>query len=118
MARLQQREGDLPERAPRSRTVDRGSLVHVRRDRLERGEIEEHHRPRRRPRVDAGDRRQRGLRVEEPRFVKAEDLVEEAVDVQHVERDRRDRRRRRQRGEVERAAEEGAAGALGEETLS
>ena len=68
VARLEQREGDLPERSPLPGAVDRGRLVDVGRDRLERGEVEEHERPRRRPDVQAHDRRQRRAGVAEPRL--------------------------------------------------
>ena len=106
MRRLEERERDPPERAPSARPVDRRCLVDVGRDRLERGEIEEHHRARGRPRVEAHDRPERGAGVAEPGLVTADDRVQEAVRVEDVDRDRRDRGRGDERGEVERRAEE------------
>ena len=105
------RERDLPERPPRPRSVDRGGLVDLSRDRLERGEIEQHHRSGRRPGVQPDDRRQRGIRSPEPRIVvfiaeHSEKRVQQSVRRQDVGRDRHDRGGGRKRWEVERRTEE------------
>ena len=106
MRRSQEREGDLPERPPGAGVVERRRFVHVGRDRLQAGEVVDHHRARRCPRVQPDERPDRRAGALEPRRVTADDVVEEPVAVEDVEHDRRDRDRRRDGREVERGPEE------------
>ena len=113
MTRLEQREGDLPERSPGAGPVDRGRLVDIHGYRLQSSQVEEHHRARRRPGVQADDRRQRRALLREPgvRMVVAEVVqhrVEEAVGRKDVGRNRGDCGRRSERREVERGPEKRA----------